>query len=71
MENILNKAERYVIGLLSEKLDKDYLFHTVEKKLATVRTTQELLDHSPEKDLDKEATLLAVWFMNTGFTMGV
>lgn len=70
MENILNKTESYVVELLYQSLGADYLFHNLNLTLKAVERAKELLKNYQKGEVDKTAILIAIWFLNTGFTEG-
>ncbi|MGB5822165.1 MAG: Pycsar system effector family protein [Saonia sp.] len=60
--------EEFVTKHLTENLNKDYIFHSLNRTKNVVSKTQELLENSEIKAIDKNSTLLTAWFLHTGFT---
>ena len=71
MENLLEVVEKYVVTLLNEKLDKSYLYHNVSHTQRVVEKTQELIDGMQINEADAQHLLIAAWFHDTGYTIGI
>lgn len=69
MENIVAKAEDFVVSLLSEKLDNNFLYHNLPHTQRVVEKAQELAELAKLTPDDTEKLLVASWFHDTGFTM--
>ncbi len=67
MDSILNKAQKYVLSILNEKLPKGYLYHNYDHTLYLIRRLRELLEKEKISEEESENLELAVWFYNTGF----
>jgi predicted metal-dependent HD superfamily phosphohydrolase len=70
MSDIISKTEEYVIDLLDNQLDPDYLYHNLRHTQRVVKNTKELLDHYDLKDKENETILLAAWLHDVGYTRG-
>ena len=70
MENILKKAENYVISFLNENLDPSYLYHNLIHTQRVVKRTRELIDGMQIQENEAHILLLAAWFHDTGFVKG-
>ena len=69
MSELLEKTEHYVVDLLSNQLDSQYLYHNLQHTRRVVKSTKELLEHSELKEEEEEALLLAAWLHDTGYTV--
>lgn len=69
MKSILEKTASYVSNLLSEQMGKNFLFHNLRLTKNTVELAKQMLDNSDE-DLKKEELLIAIWFLNSGYSSG-
>lgn len=63
----IQKIEDFVTHIFIENLDKNYTFHTLNSAKAIVEKTIEILDKQ-ENAAHKEHTLIAAWFLYSGFT---
>lgn len=68
-EIIVVKAERYIKNLLSEQMNKNYLFHSQGYANKTVNKAKKILESSTNKSVDLNSVLLATWFLNSGFAI--
>lgn len=68
MGKLIKQAEDFVLDLLQNKLDEEYVFHNVHRIQEIVEATKKLLSEGQLKEGDEEVLLLAAWFLNTGFT---
>lgn len=67
MKKFLLNTESYVLNLLTEKLNKDYLFHNVSKTQQVVNSVKELIQGEKITEVDANILLFAAWFLNIGF----
>ena len=67
MKKFLLYSENYTLSLLTEKLNKDYLFHNVAKTQQVVNSVKELIEGEKISEIDANILLFAAWFHNTGF----
>ena len=67
MNGVLEKAKQYVVEILSQKLDNEYVYHSLEHTQRVVEKAKELAKLA--KLDEKRTTLLtiAAWFHDTGF----
>ncbi len=70
MPDIIQEAEKFVVGYLSDNLDSKYLYHNLRHTQRVVESTQELLDHYDIKDKENDRIMLAAWFHDTGYVNG-
>lgn len=67
MKKFLLNAENYVLSLLTEKLNKDYLFHNVSNTQQIVNAVKELITGEKISEVDANILLFAAWFYDTGY----
>jgi len=70
MPELLDATETYVTHLLTEKLDKRYLYHNLRHTQRVVESTTELLGHYSLDENDRLSLLLAAWLHDIGYTRG-
>ncbi|MCL6218893.1 Pycsar system effector family protein [Zunongwangia pacifica] len=70
MNNLLDKADDYVLELFKEKLPNTFLYHNYKHTERVVKSTEELIEHSEINVKQEEALKLAAWFHDTGYTEG-
>lgn len=68
MNNLTEKAEKFVSNLFKEKLPNTYIYHNYKHTQRVVKSTKELIDNSEINVKDKEALILAAWLHDTGYT---
>lgn len=69
MEDLIVKAERFVISLLNEKLNNKFLYHNVSHTQRVVEKTKELAELKKLTPEDTQKLVIASWFHDTGFTI--
>ncbi len=70
MSDIILKTEKFVVELLSNELNPNYLYHNLRHTQRVVKNTKELLDSCTLSEKEKEAIELAAWLHDTGYTKG-
>lgn len=70
MSEIVEKTERFVTELLSEKLDPRFLYHNLRHTQRVVKSTKELLNFYDLGDEENEWLLLASWLHDIGYIEG-
>ncbi|WP_417876901.1 Pycsar system effector family protein [Winogradskyella sediminis] len=70
MENIILKTEKFVVQLLNEHLDHNYVYHNLAHTQHVVASIKTLSTDLELNDTDKEHLELAAWLHDTGFTKG-
>lgn len=70
MSEIVEKTERFVTELLSEKLDPRFLYHNLRHTQRVVKSTKELLNFYDLSDEENEWLLLASWLHDIGYVEG-
>ena len=68
MNNLHKKTEEFVTELLSNKLDKRYVYHNLDNTRQLAEWALELLENTKLDKQDRLEVLLTIWFYNTGFT---
>ncbi|WP_340066576.1 Pycsar system effector family protein [Ascidiimonas aurantiaca] len=63
----IQQVEEFVTKYLTEKLHPEHVFHSLDRTKEVVSRTEELLENSEIKNVDKSITLLAAWFLHVGF----
>ncbi|MCM8570520.1 DUF5706 domain-containing protein [Gramella jeungdoensis] len=67
MNNLIEKADKFVEELFKEKLPNTFIYHNYQHTQRVVKSTKELIDNSEINVKDKEALLLAAWLHDTGY----
>lgn len=70
MDNIVNKADEFVLDLFRNKLDAIYVYHNYTHTKRVVKSTQEIMAHSDLKEDESTALMLAAWLHDTGYIHG-
>ena len=70
MNDLIAKAELYVLHFLNEKLDNKYVYHNISHTQRVVNKSKEICENSNISDNDKESIIIAAWFHDTGFVKG-
>lgn len=67
---LINDAEKFVISLLSKKLDPSYTYHNISHTQRVVKKATELAELCNINDEKKQQLQLAAWFHDTGYIKG-
>lgn len=70
MSEIIEKTESFATDLLSNELDRKYLYHNLKHTRRVVKSTKEIINSLDLKPEDVEALILAAWLHDTGYTKG-
>ena len=70
MNDLIAKAELYVLHFLNEKLDNKYVYHNISHTQRVVEKTKEICENVTISDDDKENVIIAAWFHDAGFVKG-
>lgn len=70
MSNILDKTQIFVVELLTNQLDKNFLYHNLRHTQRVVKSTKELLESCSLTNQENEILELVAWFHDTGYTKG-
>lgn len=68
MNNLIEKADKFVEELFKEKLPNTFIYHNYQHTLRVVKSTKELIDNSQINVKEEEALILAAWLHDTGYT---
>ena len=71
MSDILDKTQEYVVNLLTNDLDKNFLYHNLKHTQRVVKSTKELLESCSLSNKEKEILELVAWLHDTGYTKGI
>jgi len=71
MDNIIIEVEKYVIHLLNEKLDNNFVYHNLAHTQNVVEKTKELAELTNVNVNQKNLLLLSAWFHDTGYTVNI
>jgi predicted metal-dependent HD superfamily phosphohydrolase len=71
MSEILDKTQQYVVELLTNHLDKNFLYHNLRHTQRVVKSTKQILDSCSLSDQERELLVLVAWFHDTGYTKGI
>lgn len=66
MATIIDKVSEYIEKLYADNGNEKLLFHNLSYKHTTVERAKELLEETDLDKKEKEAVLLAAWFLDTG-----
>lgn len=69
--SLISAAEQYVVSFFSQKIGKDFLFHSFEHTREVVLHTELIAGNYELSEEDHTALILAAWFHDTGYWAGV
>lgn len=69
MDSILQEAEQYVIDLLNDKLDENFVYHNIAHTQRVVEKVLELIEGEELTENEKQVLVLAAWFHDVGYTI--
>ncbi len=67
MNNLIEKADKFVEELFKEKLPNTFIYHNYQHTQRVVKSTKELIDNSEINVKEEEPLLLAAWLHDTGY----
>ena len=67
MNNLIEKADKFVEELFKEKLPNTFIYHNYQHTQRVVKSTKELIDNSEINVKEEEALILAAWLHDTGY----
>ena len=67
-DNILEKADRFVLKLFTEQLPNTFIYHNYNHTQRVVKSTKELIEKSQINVKEEKALILAAWLHDTGYT---
>ena len=68
MNQLIEKADKFVLNLFKEKLPNTFIYHNYKHTQRVVKSTKELIDNSEINVKEEEALILAAWLHDTGYT---
>lgn len=68
-ESTVAKAEKYIRNLLSEQMNKNFLFHSQGYANKTVEKAKNVLEFDSGENVTVDDVLLATWFLHAGFAI--
>ena len=71
MSDILDKTQQFVVELLTNQLDKRFLYHNLRHTQRVVKSTKQLLDSCSLSNQEMEILELVAWLHDTGYTKGI
>ena len=69
MNSLIQETEQFVIDLLSEKLDKNFVYHNIAHTQRVVEKSLELIEGENFSEEQIQALTLAGWFHDVGYTV--
>ncbi|MBL7698824.1 MAG: HD domain-containing protein [Chitinophagaceae bacterium] len=68
---LISAAEQYVVSFFSQKIGKEFLFHSFEHTRDVVSHTELIAGNYELSEEDHTAVMLAAWFHDTGYSIGL
>jgi len=69
MNSLIQETEQFVIDLLSEKLDKNFVYHNIAHTQRVVEKSLELIEGESFSEEQQQVLTLAAWFHDVGYTV--
>ncbi|MFT7899388.1 Pycsar system effector family protein [Tenacibaculum ascidiaceicola] len=69
MNSLIQETEQFVIDLLSEKLDKNFVYHNIAHTQRVVEKSLELIEGENFSEEQVQVLTLAGWFHDVGYTV--
>ncbi|WP_425657311.1 Pycsar system effector family protein [Tenacibaculum ascidiaceicola] len=69
MNSLIQETEQFVIDLLSEKLDKNFVYHNIAHTQRVVEKSLELIEGESFSEEQQHVLTLAAWFHDVGYTV--
>lgn len=69
MNSLIQETEQFVIDLLSEKLDKNFVYHNIAHTQRVVEKSLELIEGEGFSEEQQQVLTLAAWFHDVGYTV--
>jgi len=69
MNSLIQETEQFVIDLLSEKLDKNFIYHNIAHTQRVVEKSLELIEGENFSEEQIQVLTLAGWFHDVGYTV--
>ncbi|WP_396634188.1 Pycsar system effector family protein [Maribacter sp. R86514] len=68
-ETTVVASEKYIKNLLSEQMNKNFLFHSQGYANKTVNKAKKVLEFSTDESINANNVLLAIWFLHSGYAI--
>lgn len=68
--SLISAAEQYVVSFFSQKIGKEFLFHSLQHTRDVVLHTELIAGNYELSEEDHTAVILAAWFHDTGYSIG-
>ncbi|MGG6230171.1 Pycsar system effector family protein [Tenacibaculum sp. SDUM215027] len=69
MNSLIQETEQFVIDLLSEKLDKNFVYHNIAHTQRVVEKSLELIEGESFSEEQQQVLTLSAWFHDVGYTV--
>lgn len=69
MNNLIQETEQFVIDLLNENLDKNFVYHNIAHTQRVVEKSVELIEGESFSEEQQQILTLAAWFHDVGYTV--
>ena len=70
-KSLVSAAEQYVVNIFSQKIGKDFSFHSFNHTREVVLHTELIAGNYELSEEDHTAVVLAAWFHDTGYSAGL
>lgn len=70
-KSLISAAEHYVVSFFSQKIGKDFIFHSFEHTREVVLHTELIAGNYELSEEDHTAVIIAAWFHDTGYYAGL
>ncbi len=70
-KSLISAAEQYVVSFFSQKIGKDFVFHSFEHTREVVLHTELIAGNYELSEEDHTAVVIAAWFHDTGYYAGL
>ena len=70
-KSLISAAEQYVVNLFSQKIGKEFTFHSFDHTREVVLHTELIAGNYELPEEDHTALLIAAWFHDTGYVAGL
>lgn len=71
MSHIIDNTQKFVVELLTNNLDKKFLYHNLRHTQRVVKSTKQILESCSLSNQEKEILELVAWLHDTGYTKGI
>ncbi len=70
MEEIIKKADQFVLNLFKNELNEIYVYHNYTHTCRVVKSTQEIIENTKISVKEEQSLLLAAWLHDVGYING-